>query len=79
MMTLKAIRADGTETLFEAKTFSYNPGNDCIDAIDNDGPYTLYLKEHHTDMVSHERVFAMNASGATVGNYRAKHLKHVSY
>lgn len=70
MFTLKAIRNDGSEYLYEVKSFSYHAKGNKIDAVDSNGPFTLHLKEAGYALV-YSVVYAMNSSGSTVGKYKA--------
>lgn len=70
MFTLKAMRSDGSESLYEVKSFSYHAKSNKIDAVDSDGPFTLHLKEAG-DALVYSVVYAMNSSGSTVGKYKA--------
>lgn len=70
MFTLKAMRNDGSESLYEVKSFSYHAKGNKIDAVDSDGPFTLHLKEEG-DVLVYSVVYAMNSSGSTVGKYKA--------
>lgn len=63
MMTLKAIYKDGSEQVFEVNKFGYNAKSNRIDAVDEVGPFTVYLDE----LIS--VVYAMNSRGSTIGQY----------
>lgn len=65
MITLKAIHKDGSEQLFEVNKLGYNAKGNRIDAVDETGPFTIYLDEHTSV------VYAMNSRGATIGKYSA--------
>lgn len=63
MITLKAIHKDGSEQVFEVHKLEYNAKSNRIDAVDDAGPFTVYLDE----LIS--VVYAMNSRGATIGKY----------
>ena len=64
MITLKAFHVDGSEAVFEVKTFGYSPRNEKISysAAENEvGEIPL-----NRDVLV---VYAMNSAGSTIGKY----------
>lgn len=65
MITLKAIHKDGSEQIFEAKSFGYRATQNRIDAVDCEcQPFSIYLNDDSVFVV-----YAMNSRGATIGKY----------
>lgn len=65
MITLKAIHKDGSEQVFEVKSFGHRATQNRIDAVDCDRePFSIYLNDDSVAVV-----YAMNSRGATIGKY----------